>query len=967
MKAVLKVAIAVGIIYATAGIAASAAVAIGAPQAIATIAQVANALAIGAVLSGATRVLSPKPRTPGNAGVQTEYSGTVEARRIIYGKVRVSGMNVIPPITTGTDNQDLHQVLAIAGHECTGIDAYYANVTAVTPGSVTGTANDGLVSSGAWANVMWLRGYLGTAAQTSDYILRTDASASWSTEHRGRGICYVAAKFRFDSEKYQNGKPDLSFDVRGKKVYDPRLDPSPGTNTTNPSYIAYSTNPALIAADFLMDQSLGRRVPASRIDWDLVVAAANLCDENISGGDAPPSGAQKRYTCNVVLSTADDPDENLAVIASAMMGTIYRSGPKWRMYAGAWATSAFTLTQADVVGEVKVASEIARRDKWNAVRGSFLDAAQQYAQVEFPPQKSTAFITSDGRELWKEVQFPACTDRYEVQRNAIILLRQSRNRRTVQAEFSLAAFKVRVNEIGTVTIDEIGWSSQTVRCLGWRFSANGTVTLTLREEYSTDWANPLTADYTEPGEVATPSVGFTRPGTPATFTATPVAGGIEFVWTQGDPVLPGQSYRIYENTAGQPFGTATKVWEGAATRTTILKSDLTSRDYWITAAYGANESAARPTGAGLAAAALASAFSSWGLTLSGVSQTGLTLKKLGATGNWDAQAYSNQSFASGAYVAARPGQTNMAIMFGLNEDPTTDASYLSLDHAWYIEDDGTLSIYENGAQVVTDAGSYTTSTVLSIAWDGGIVRYWKDNRLMRERPARPARLYFDSSFYYQNAELRDLTLVPMGVSEGNQSSGAALNRDPDFKDAAAWISYESQLPLASTYFVEITDGVSGKRALRSITGTPLTPQAIDRIPVDANKCYRISGWARRNSAANGTFFLAVSLQDAAGDNITGDGALWSYDAASNVTLTTSWQRFEAIVGAGSANPFPTTPTTPRTMAPAALLNFGGNAGYMEIQGVRIEECAPTSLIAPGAATYAASVFDAGPITFSNIA
>lgn len=963
MKSILKVAIAVGLIYATAGLAAAGAVAVGAPQAIAAIATIADALALGAVLSGASRILSPKPRTPGSAGVQTEYAGTVEPRRIIYGKVRVSGLNVIPPITTGQDNQDLHQVLALAGHECTAIDAYYGNLTAVTPGSVTGTVNDGLVSSGPWASVLWLRGYLGTASQTADFILRTDAPASWTTEHRGRGICYVAAKFKFSSEKYQNGKPDLSFDVRGKKCYDPRLDPSPGTNTTNPSYIAYSTNPALIAADFLMDQTLGRRVPASRIDWDLVVAAANICDENISGGSAPPSGTQKRYTCNVVLSTGDDPDENLAVIASAMLGTIYRSGPKWRMYAGAWSTSAFTLTQDHVVGQVKVASEIARREKWNAIRGNFLDAAQQHAQVEFPPQKSTAFIATDGKELWKEIQLPACTDVYEAERAALILLRQSRNRRTVQAEFSLAAFKVRVNETGTVTIDEIGWTNQTVRCTAWRFNPAGTVLLTLREEYSTDWANPLTADYTEPGDVATPSVGFTRPGTPATFTATPVAGGIDFAWSQGDPVLAGQTYRIYENTAGQPFGTATKVWEGAATRTTLTKSDLTSRDYWITAAFGANESAARPTGTGLSAAALASAFSAWGLTLTNTQQTGLSIKKItGSPTSWDAQAYSNQGFASGAFVAARAVQTNKAIIFGLNEDPSTDASYTSIDFAWYFEGDGTLSIYESGSPVL-DGGSYTTATVLSISWDGGVVRYWKDNSLIRERPAKPSRLYFDSSFYHTLGELTDLTFVPMGLSEGNQARGAALNRDPDFRDASAWIN-SNGTPLATARFVSVTDGVSGNRVFRAPDVTQTVIVATDRIAVDATKTYRISGWARRNASADGVFYLAVTAQDSAGANIGGDGTFWSYDAAAAVTLSTTWQRYEAVVGFGTANPFP---ATARTMAPAVLLNFGSTAGYMEVQGVRIEEASPTSLIAPGAATYAASVFDAGPISFSNIA
>ncbi len=961
-KAILKVALTVGLIYATAGLAAAAAVSVGAVSAIATIAQVANALAISAALSGIARALSPKPRTPGSPGVQTEYAGTLEARRIIYGKVRVSGMNVIPPVTSGTDNENLHQVLAIAGHECTGIDAYYANKTAVTPGAISGTANDGKVTSGTWANVLWLRGYLGTSTQTADYILTQDLSSSWTSNHRGRGMCYVAAKFQASDTAYQNGKPDLTFDVRGRKCYDPRLDTSPGANPTNASYIAYTTNPALCLADYLMNTSFGRKVPASRIDWALCVAAANICDETISGGDAPPTGSQKRYTCNVVLSTGDDPDENCAVIASAMLGLCYRSGGVWRMYAGAWSSSAFSLTADDVIGVVRVASETPRREKWNSVRGSILDAARSYQQVEFPPRVSASYISTDGQQLWKEVQFPACTDIYEAQRNAILLLRQSRNRRSAQVECSLAAWKVRVNETGTITIDELGWSNQTVRCTAWQFSQDGTVTLTLREEYSTDWTNPVTADYTTPGSVSTPVAGYTRPGTPVSFTATAINGGIEFVIGTTDPTIPGQKYRIYENTSGQPFSTATKVWEGTSSRTTLLKTDTTTRDYWVTAAFGANESAPRPTGSGTAAAALPSTFSAWGLTLTGMQQTGLTLEKISGGSDWNAQAYSNQGFSSGLYVSARPLQTNGAIMFGLNSDPSTNASYTSIDYAWYLEADGTLSIYENGASVLA-LGAYSTGTVLTVTWNGGTVRYYQNNVLRREVAARATLMYFDSSFYHVGAELTDLTIVPIGAVGGNNARGAALNRDPDFLDASAWDEVGVGA-LASSYFVSVSDGKSGNRVFRSATGDEIRIQSVEEIPVDPNKTYRIGCWVRRGSTSTSGFYLAVALQEDDGTNIVGDGTYWNYDAAENITPTTTWTWYETVFGFGTSRTFP---SGARTMRPLLILNYTGTTGYQEVQGVRIEEAAPTSLIAPGAATYAASVFDAGPIDFSNIA
>ena len=454
MSKILKVVATVAAIYFTAGAAAFVAASVGAVSAVATIATVANYLAVGAVLSGISRALQPKPRVAGNPGVQSEYSGTTEPARIIYGRMRVSGMNTIPPLTTNADNQDLHQVLTIAGHEITGYDEYWANQEQVTPSAVSGSASDGAVTAGTYATRMWVRGYLGTSTQTADYILDTN-SGSWTSDHRGRGIAYVAVTYRYNETTYRSSKPDMSFVVRGKKCYDPRLDTSPGANPTNASYIVYTNNPALISADYLTDQEIGRRVSPSRVNWADVVAAANVCDETLSGGNAPPSGSQKRYTCNVALNVAqtiEDHEENQSILASAMLGVVYRSGGQWRMYAGAWSTPAFTLTADDVIGSVEVVTEVRRRDKWNTVNGTFLDASSNYAQQEFPEVTSSAFVTTDGRKLPKPISLPACTDVYEAQRAAIILLRQSRNRATVTVECGLTHFKVRIWQTGTVTL-----------------------------------------------------------------------------------------------------------------------------------------------------------------------------------------------------------------------------------------------------------------------------------------------------------------------------------------------------------------------------------------------------------------------------------------------------------------------------------------------------------------------------------
>lgn len=158
----------------------------------------------------------------------------------------------------------------------------------------------------------------------------------------------------------------------------------------------------------------------------------------------------------------------------------------------------------------------------------------------------------------------------------------------------------------------------------------------------------------------------------------------------------------------------------------------------------------------------------WTPNLSGVSNpsTG-TFTKTTATAAWDSQVYSSEGYTKNVYCAARASQTNGAIMFGLNSDPAANASYSSLDYAWYFEGNSNLYIYENNAQIGSNYGTYTTSTVLSITYDGENVRYWKDGVLQRTVARSTGNpLYFDTSFYTQNASLNSVQFGPIGQPFG---------------------------------------------------------------------------------------------------------------------------------------------------------------------------------------------------------
>lgn len=648
------------------------------------------------LLSAAAQALGPKPpRAPPLSGIDVAYSGTLEPRRLIYGQLKVSGMNALPPMTSGANNDYFHQIICFAGRAVTAIDDVYfgqIRIPSANIGIIIGGVNDGLVSgipvppagtvNGNGYNAKtWLRRYDGTQSAV-DYILNQTFSI-WDANHKGQDIAYLAAQFGpFDQATFSSGVPQLTAIVRGHKLYDPRADSTNGGSGsqryTTPSTWTYSTNPALALRDYLT-ASLGLSEAQTRIDDTLCAAAAGICDQTVtvpipvlvgltnwSLGSAivtgsnsafsqalvvnayvkAPNGSmlqvlsiqsdlqftltanygganaagqvtqynnasnatsvtQSRYTCNTALDCTARFEDNIATLAGAMMGYCIYSSGKWRMYAGAWSGSAFALTEDDLVGGITMQCTTPRKDLFNAVRGNFIDPQQNYQPSEFPPVLNPSYVTQDGGEtIYVETNFPCCSDRYEAQRNAILISRQSRNRHIVTGQYGMSAYGVKVWETGTVTIAEIGWINQTVRCTSWKFMPAGVIELTLQEAYSADWTDPSVGDYAITGINVGPPPGEYLPYPPTSLTSFSIPTAIQFTVTLPNQVLPGTVIELWEYTANTPFSSATKVAEGRTNVLVITKRDTITRYYWVRTRGANNQvSATYPAGNGFAAAA----------------------------------------------------------------------------------------------------------------------------------------------------------------------------------------------------------------------------------------------------------------------------------------------------------------------------------------------------------------------------
>ncbi len=131
--------------------------------------------------------------------------------------------------------------------------------------------------------------------------------------------------------------------------------------------------------------------------------------------------------------------------------------------------------------------------------------------------------------------------------------------------------------------------------------------------------------------------------------------------------------------------------------------------------------------------------------------TGIILKGNSVTrptggGDWTAQAYSPDGYANGAYCSFS-SEFNGYFMAGLNTDPTSDASYASIDFCFYVPaDSNLLLIYESGEGIAGNHGPITINTVMSIVYDNEFVRYLKDGVEVRAVYVGAGKKYhFDSS------------------------------------------------------------------------------------------------------------------------------------------------------------------------------------------------------------------------------
>lgn len=601
----------------------------------------------------------------GNAGrVDVEYTGAVTPRRRLYGYFSASGLNCLPAVSTGATGGLIHKVLAISDGEIESIDSVKFNNERILAAAYAG----GPISSGSYAGYAQIFPHLGLATQLADSTL-SGLVASWDGNHAGKGIAYVYFWFKFNPTLYSNGVPLILIEGKGAKVYDPRLDTSPGAHPTTSTYIAFTTNPALILADYLTWYAGGNELPAN-ILWSDVVTAANICDEDCS---IPGSTTQDRYTCSIEVyapQTLQERDQTILMLARAMLGACWFSGGKWYMRAGAYTSPVGSIVDADFAGgkvTLNTAEPASSANSFNTVRGTFVDQVEGTQPKSFPEVSSSTYVTEDGEVVYTDLDIKTARTAYEAERAAIQLLRLSRENLKFSATMKFRCWKFRVYDIVNVTCSDAGVAGLPMRITRMRLNQDFTVDMDYEEVASTDFSDPLTSDYTSPNLVGVPTSTGYAPNAPQNLSAASATSAIVFTWSP--PLNPpvGVLYRLYEYTSSTPFSSATQVGSDTAQTSLVLpKTDTTVRYYWIVAvdpATGAVSAQAPPSngvpgGAASASTSLGAIVSPGSATVDGYT-TSLTTNTVTVTptGGTPGYTYATTFTSGGTGITINNGTT----------------------------------------------------------------------------------------------------------------------------------------------------------------------------------------------------------------------------------------------------------------------------------------------------------------------
>ncbi len=372
----------------------------------ATLTAVSGGLSVAAAI--ATK--APKDTTGGS---QTDFSADPNAGvPYLMGRTGTAGNIVFRRASDGwsantpNDLQDLITVFSGAGP----IDAFERFTSDKGGVNFDGTGN----AVGEFRDKMFQRTQRGLCPEPAALTVQAGSSArpsGWSTSHKLSGLAAAVWRLRYDSKQrfFQNGVPAPMWVIRGVLTYDPRLDSTyPGGSGPhrydNEATWTWSENPYLHALTWCIGRHQnGKRVMGLGAKIDSIIIADFVEGANIADANGWKLGG-------VVYSRPDTKWNVLKQMLQAGAGEPLKTGARIGCMVNAPRVSLATITEADIIGESKLAAMQPIRSRVNTVIPRYRSEAHEWEIVPAAAIRVPAHIVEDGDERSKEITYSLVQD-----------------------------------------------------------------------------------------------------------------------------------------------------------------------------------------------------------------------------------------------------------------------------------------------------------------------------------------------------------------------------------------------------------------------------------------------------------------------------------------------------------------------------------------------------------------------------
>ncbi len=210
------------------------------------------------------------------------------------------------------------------------------------------------------------------------------------------------------------------------------------------------------------DQSQDIRYPRIQLATSLANAYAGTA-EDLDGTETGPivKTGEPRFTLNGTFTTDQAPRKILEEMLASSGGRLVYAGGKFRLAGLAWVAPDLALDEDDCRGPFKVQTKRSRRDRFNAIKGTYLSPLNAWQPSDWPAITVPSYEAEDGDvRIFNEFDQPYTSRPGQAQRVAKLMLARNRFERILRLPAKLTAYDCRPGDIITVSNSRWGWDDK---------------------------------------------------------------------------------------------------------------------------------------------------------------------------------------------------------------------------------------------------------------------------------------------------------------------------------------------------------------------------------------------------------------------------------------------------------------------------------------------------------------------------